>query len=116
MIRAKNFGTPLAYREAWHRTGQPTLRISIQESDQSIGFILEGRIVGPWVEELKRAWIELIPRLSGKQCQLDLRNVTYSDAAGKKVLREIVEHTQAELLTSSPWTQYLAEEIRTNSK
>lgn len=102
-------------QRAWHRTGQHTLRISIQESDQSIGFILEGRIVGPWVEELKRAWMELVPRLGGKQLQLDLRNVTYSDAGGKDVLREIVGKTQAELITSSPWTQYLAEEIR-NSK
>lgn len=94
--------------------GQHTLRISIQESDQSIGFILEGRIAGPWVEELKRAWMELVPRARGKQLQLDLRNVTYSDAGGKKILREIVEQTQAHLITSSPWTQYLAEEIRTN--
>jgi hypothetical protein len=100
--------------KAWHRTGQHTLRISIQESDQSIGFILEGRIVGPWVEELKRAWMELVPRLRGKQLRLDLRNVTYSDAGGKNVLREIVDRTQAELITSSPWTQYLAEEIRNN--
>ena len=114
MRRAKNFGTPHAYRQAWHRTGQHTLRISIQESDQSIGFILEGRIAGPWVEELKRAWMELVPRARGKQLQLDLRNVTYSDAGGKKVLREIVEQTQAQLITSSPWTQYLAEEIRNN--
>ena len=91
--------------------GQHTLRISIQESDQSIGFILEGRVAGPWVEELKRAWMELVPRVRGKHVQLDLRNVIYSDAAGKKVLSEIVGSSQAELITSSPWTQYLAQEI-----
>lgn len=94
--------------------GQLTLRISIQESDQTIGFVLEGRVAGPWVAELKRAWTELIPRLSGKKLKLDLRNVTYSDAGGKLVLREIVDRTQAELVTGTPWTQYLAEEIRTN--
>ena len=95
--------------------GQLTLRISIQESDQTIGFILEGRVAGPWVSELKRAWMELIPRLRGKKLSLDLRNVTYTDAGGKCVLCEIFTHSKAELVTSSPLTQYLADEIR-NSK
>lgn len=99
---------------AWHRTGQLTLRISIQESDQTIGFILEGRIAGPWVTELKRAWMELIPRLSGRKLSLDLRNVTYTDAGGKGVLCEIFARTNADLVVSSPLTQYLADEIRTS--
>ena len=95
--------------------GQLTLRISIQESDRTIGVVLEGRIAGPWVAELRRAWTELIPRLGGKKFKLDLRNVTYSDAGGKLMLREIFDRTQADLLTSTPWTQYLAEEIRTSN-
>jgi hypothetical protein len=43
---------------------------------------------------------------------MDLRNLTYSDAAGKQLLREIFRETGAEILTSSPWSQYLANEIR----
>jgi ABC-type transporter Mla MlaB component len=97
---------------AWHRTGQLTLRISIQESDQTIGFILEGRVAGPWVTELQRAWQELIPRLRGRKLSLDLRNVTYTDAGGKCVLCEIFTRTEAEIVASSPLTQYLANEIR----
>ena len=96
--------------------GQHTLRISIQENEQTIGFILEGRVAGPWVAELKRAWTELIPRLCGKKVSLDLRNVTYTDASGKCVLCEIFSRTKADLLTSSPLTQYLAEEIRNSKK
>lgn len=97
---------------AWHRTGQLTLRISIQESDQTIGFILEGRVAGPWVTELQRAWLELIPRLGGRKLSLDLRNVTYTDAGGKCVLCEIFTRTEADIVASSPLTQYLADEIR----
>lgn len=95
--------------------GQLTLRISIQENEQTIGFILEGRVAGPWVIELKRAWMELIPRLRGRKLSLDLRNVTYTDASGKSVLREIFTRTEADLVASSPLTQYLAEEIRTSN-
>lgn len=92
--------------------GQVTLKISINENNTSIGFTLEGRVAGPWVEELKRVWNEAAARMDGKRFWLDLRNVTYSDANGKTVLRDIYRHTQAELITSSAWSQYLADEIR----
>lgn len=68
-------------------------------------------MAGPWVEELKCAWVQTTARLDGKKLSLDLRNVTYSDAVGKALLREIVASTQAELVTSSAWSQYLADEI-----
>lgn len=70
-------------------------------------------MAGPWVEELKRAWMQTSAQLDGKKLSLDLRNVTYSDAVGKALLRDIVARTQAELVTSSAWSQYLADEIRT---
>jgi hypothetical protein len=38
--------------------------------------------------------------------------VIYADALGKQVLREIYAHTHARLIASSPWAQYLAEEIK----
>jgi len=42
---------------------------------------------------------------------LDLCNTTYADAAGISVLRGIYGNTAAQIITSSPWTKYLAEEI-----
>lgn len=68
-------------------------------------------MAGPWVAELDRVWRETAARLNGKRLSLDLRNVTYSDAVGKALLRDIVARTQAELVTSSAWSQYLADEI-----
>src|ERR1035438_626938 len=58
---------------------QRLLRITIQETDIEIEITLEGRIAGPWVEELRRIWIETCPRLGARKLSLDLRNVTYSD-------------------------------------
>lgn len=96
--------------------GQHLLRISIQEQHDTIGFILEGRVAGPWAAELSRAWEEIRLRLDGKKFFLDLRSVTYSDVGGKRILREIVAQSGAELVTSSPWSEYLAEEISTNKQ
>ena len=72
---------------------------------------LEGRVAGPWVAELSRIWVETAPQLGAKILSIDLQNVTYADTRGKQVLREIHAQTHAKLNASSPWAQYLAEEI-----
>ena len=93
------------------KAGQDTLKITIQDGDREIGITLEGRVAGPWVAELSRIWVETAPRLSDRTLSIDLRNVIYADASGKQVLREIYAQTHAKLIASSPWAQYLAEEI-----
>jgi hypothetical protein len=55
--------------------------------------------------------VETFPQLGEKAVTIDLRNVIYADAFGKQVLREIYAQTHATLIASSPWAQYLAEEI-----
>jgi len=92
--------------------GQHTLRISIQENDNAIGFTLVGRLAGPWVTELDRAWKEVATRLDGKKLSLDVRDLTYSDTGGKQVLREMFKRSKAEFITHSDWSHHLADEIR----
>lgn len=94
------------------RTGRITLRISISENENAVGVILEGRLVGPYVAELDRAWRETFTTLRGRSVRLDLCNVTYSDAGGKRALRQIFKQTRADIVTSSPWSEYLAAEIK----
>ena len=72
---------------------------------------LEGRVAGPWVAELNRVWMETAPQLGTKTLSIDLQNLIYADAGGKQLLREIYAQTHARLIASSPWAQYLAEEI-----
>ena len=73
-------------------------------------------MAGPWVEELNRVWMETAPQLGKRTLSIDLRNVIFADAAGKQVLREIYAQTHAKLIASSPWAQYLAEEITRSEK
>jgi anti-anti-sigma regulatory factor len=91
--------------------GRHTLKITIQEQDKTIEVKLEGRVAGPWVPELRRVWAETAPHLSAKTLSIDIQQVTYADAGGKEALRDIYAQTHATLIASSPWAQYLAEEI-----
>jgi anti-anti-sigma regulatory factor len=91
--------------------GRHTLKITIQEQDQTIEIKLEGRVVGPWVAELRRVWGETAAQLGAKALSIDIQHVTYADAEGKQALRDIYAQTHAKLIASSPWAQYLAEEI-----
>jgi anti-anti-sigma regulatory factor len=97
----------VALKAGWH-----TLKITIQKNDKEVAITLEGRIAGPWVAELSRVWLETAPQLGQRTSSLDLRDVTYADAAGKQILRDIYDQSLAEITTASPWSQYLAEEIR----
>ena len=42
---------------------------------------------------------------------LSIWETTYADAGGIQVLRAIYSQTEAAILTSTPWTQYLADEV-----
>jgi hypothetical protein len=68
-------------------------------------------VAGPWAEELGRTWANVAPTIGKRKILLNLCNTTYADAAGIGVLRGIYGVTAAEIITSSPWTEYLAEEI-----
>ena len=69
-------------------------------------------MAGPWVEELNRIWVETAPQLGTKTLSIDLQNVTYADALGKRALKEIYAQTHARLIANSPWAQYLVDEIK----
>jgi hypothetical protein len=108
---APNFGTGRALVMAWRRMSQHTLRITIHENEVAMEIKLEGRMAGPWVDELTRVWKEKAPHLASRKLLLDLRDMTYSDAYGTQALRDIYLQTNAELLAGTPWTRFIAEQI-----
>ena len=91
---------------------QVTLKITLTESDKTIGITLEGRVAGPWADELSRVWVETAPQLKSRKLILDISNVTYADGAGLQALRVIYAQTEARVAAGTPWTEYLAEEIK----
>ena len=88
------------------------LRITVEENSKAIVMKLEGRFAGPWAAELGRLWEQTAPALAERKLSLDLRETTYADASGIRSLRTIYSQTGAAILAGTPWTQYLADEVK----
>ena len=73
---------------------------------------LEGKVIGPWVEECHRTWDAIRADLGTKKLRLDVRGVTFMDDRGTALLRKIHRMSSAEVLANSPLTKYFAERIK----
>jgi hypothetical protein len=61
------------------------LRVTVQENDTLWRLQLSGRLAGAWVAETENTWREA--PVSGRQVEVDLREVTCIDEAGRRLLR-----------------------------
>jgi len=77
---------------------------------------LEGKVVGPWVEECHRTWEAIRADLGSRKLRLDMRGVMFMDDRGTALLRQIHRMSGAEVLANSPLTKYFAEQIRRGIK
>ena len=62
------------------------LRITVALNADEMWMRLEGRLIGPWVEELRRAWISTHSSAARQPVQVDLSGVTFVCAEGKELL------------------------------
>ena len=84
------------------------LKISIiNDSDQAIEFQLEGKLVGPWVEELRKLSDEALSLQ--KNVSLDLERVWFVDSHGVTLLRDLAKRQVSELNCSQFVSQQLKE-------
>lgn len=61
------------------------LRITTHDSSDALTFQLEGKLAGPWVNELENCW-QSSPVGGGKVVRIDLNALTFVDTAGKQLL------------------------------
>jgi anti-anti-sigma regulatory factor len=62
------------------------LRITTHDSPTCLTFQLEGKLAGPWVQELEACWHKTLAGRRRQIVRVDLTSVTFLDAAGKKFL------------------------------
>jgi outer membrane protein TolC len=65
------------------------LKITLHDTPEGLRFQLEGALVGPWVNELEQCWRTAASIRGERDVQLDLREVTFIDDAGKELLRRL---------------------------
>jgi anti-anti-sigma regulatory factor len=86
------------------------LKITTLLTAKSTVLRLEGRLAGPWVQELERCWDTTIGTPTDHPLSLDLSAVTYVDSDGKDLLKKI--HQQgAKLVASGCLTRCIVNEI-----
>lgn len=84
------------------------LRISvISESDRAIEFQLEGKLVGPWVEELRKLGNAALSQQ--KAVSLDLARVSFVDGHGVVLLKDFARRQVSQLNCSQFLSQQLKE-------
>jgi anti-anti-sigma regulatory factor len=65
------------------------LRITTHENAESLTLQLEGKLAGPWVQELETCW-QNCEKCDGKHAiHFDLTGLTFIDAAGKELLKAL---------------------------
>ena len=90
------------------------LRITttIRPDGSTVG--LEGRLAGPWVDELRACWRSLAATGDVRAIRIDLDAVTFIDTAGKALLWAM--HEQGAVLTATGcMTRAILEEIGKNA-
>jgi ABC-type transporter Mla MlaB component len=85
------------------------LRITVQNNPRIITFQLEGRLAGPWLQELEKCWHESLSDRQGPILRVDLTGMTSIDTEGKACLaamhRQGAEFVAADCLTKAIVTE-----------
>jgi hypothetical protein len=85
------------------------LKITTQTDGTTTIFELEGKLAGPWVQEVENCWHRAVT--DDWQVRVLLKAVTFIDGAGRKLLADM--HRQGvELVAEGCMTKAIVEEIK----
>ena len=88
------------------------LRISIDESPTELRWVLEGRLAGPWVSEVRKSWESKQLRRKGRTCIVDLNEVVSVDGEGEELLSAMFKQG-AQLVGTALYIEALLERLKT---
>jgi hypothetical protein len=91
------------------------LRITIAEMATEQRWTLEGRLVQPWVGELRTCWKKRHRPQNGRTCTVDLSGVTFIDNSGLRFLRAMAkEGTQ--FVATGIYTKHVLEQLKAGTR
>ncbi len=62
------------------------LKISTVETQSERRLIVEGKLISPWIGELRKSWKTAAEDLKGRKLVVDLTNTTVISAEGQEIL------------------------------
>jgi len=90
------------------------LRIMITDGPTEKRWVLQGRLVAPWVAELEKRW-ESRSRSDVRKRIVDLSEVTLIDREGEKLLKTM-RRAGAELIACGVYLRHVVEVINSQCK
>lgn len=85
------------------------LKITTTHEPQALRLVLEGRLVGPWLNELEQAWRSISDSIHVRRI-VDLTGVTYIEENGRTVLSRMWREG-AELIATGCCNKAIVEHI-----
>ena len=86
------------------------LRVTIVNTRRQRRLILEGTLVQPWVEELRKTWAAASVEARARQLVVDLNDVTAISKDGEDVLSDFIRHG-AKFSSCGVLTKYLLKQL-----
>jgi len=79
-------------------------------------WVLQGKLCGEWVADLRRQWDEKRSERRGRKCVVNLEDVTCVDPGGEELLRDIVREG-AQFIASRAYMKHVVQSLNSgNSK
>ena len=85
------------------------LRITVNETPTEKRWILQGRLVGLWVSELRSAWKKTHRPDNNRKCVVDLNDVTFIDKKGERLLRAMSKQG-AQFIATGIYTKHVLQQ------
>jgi hypothetical protein len=91
------------------------LRISVIDSRTELRLVLEGKLIAPWVAELRTAWKTVNEEIEGRVLVIDMVNVAIISQEGENALLELM-NAGAKFRCSGVVTKHMIKELRRKSE
>ena len=91
------------------------LKITVTETATELRWTLQGRLVVPWVRELRKSWNAAHQSREGRTCLVDLNDVTLIDESGEKLLRAMAREG-VQFIANGVSNKHFLEELKTADK
>ena len=87
------------------------LKITITNTSKHELWTLQGRLVAPWVKELKANWKRAHRTTQCRRCIVNLHDVTFIDQSGERMLRYMFNQG-AQLVASDVYVKQVLDRLR----
>jgi hypothetical protein len=111
LVRIQSSGPAVALSKD---KGEGMLKITIAHTAREERWTMQGRLVAPWVNELKACWKRARRTAQGRRCIVNLDEVTFIDKSGERMLRSM-SNQGAQFVASDVYIKHVLDRLRGKS-